>query len=347
MNEFMYSPEVMRQYQVPSIYICRLLDVLNDMTSKEFVSALFEKFSFLELNLDELNLSIEQVLQIVDVVAAEKKYSGIGYYLGRSMPITVHGPISNILISASSLREALPLFLRYGKSRLPFGEYEMTYQETSVEIMCSLLLPIPANSRSFLIDMSIGATEKVCEFYTGLKNNIRSVSLARDGLSKTVFVEDMASCMSISCGAKKDKVVIDNSVLDCKNEFASKELFSHAIEYCDALFDREYQNSPFTRRVTDMVLKEPAAPWTLASAAERMHITPATLKAKLAKEDESVRKIVARIRTELAKQWLSNTSYTINEVAYFLGYNEASNFSASFKEWTGVSPSEFKLSRQN
>ena len=47
------------------------------------------------------------------------------------------------------------------------------------------------------------------------------------------------------------------------------------------------------------------------------------------------------VRKELALRYLQQP-YSVNEVAYLLGYAVPSAFSRAFKSWTGCTPLEFK-----
>ena len=66
-----------------------------------------------------------------------------------------------------------------------------------------------------------------------------------------------------------------------------------------------------------------------------------TLQRRLKMEGTTYKKLLEEIRKELAKQFLYKKTATIEEIAQFLGYAEASAFRRAFKRWTGVVPSNF------
>jgi len=49
-------------------------------------------------------------------------------------------------------------------------------------------------------------------------------------------------------------------------------------------------------------------------------------------------------RLKAAAQLLEENRYTVSEVAYQVGFNTPSNFTASFKSYYGISPKEYKSS---
>ena len=67
-----------------------------------------------------------------------------------------------------------------------------------------------------------------------------------------------------------------------------------------------------------------------------------SLQRKLAEQGYSYKRLLEVTKQELAKQYVEDSKYSINEVTYLLGFTEPSNFSRAFKRWTGVSPSEYR-----
>jgi len=56
--------------------------------------------------------------------------------------------------------------------------------------------------------------------------------------------------------------------------------------------------------------------------------------------------LLAESRLHQAAKWLQSSDKPIAEIAYALGYTDASNFTRAFRKLTGVSPQAFRLSTQ-
>lgn len=67
-----------------------------------------------------------------------------------------------------------------------------------------------------------------------------------------------------------------------------------------------------------------------------------SLQRKLTEEGTSYKELLDSTRKELAKQYIANSRYSINEITYLLGFSEPSNFSRAFKRWVGKSPSQYR-----
>lgn len=81
---------------------------------------------------------------------------------------------------------------------------------------------------------------------------------------------------------------------------------------------------------------------TIDMVASRLGMSRQTLFRKLAKEGTSFTKVLRGLRESLAKQYLSETEISVNEVAYLIGFSESAAFSRAFKRWTNRSPGEYR-----
>lgn len=94
-------------------------------------------------------------------------------------------------------------------------------------------------------------------------------------------------------------------------------------------------------RVMGMLLASADLDLDLAVLAQRLHMSPRTLQRRLADEGTSLRALVDQARRARAITLLEGGS-SIAEVAYFLGYSEASAFHRAFRRWTGRTPESYR-----
>lgn len=82
-----------------------------------------------------------------------------------------------------------------------------------------------------------------------------------------------------------------------------------------------------------------------ADIARRVGMSVRTLQRRLADEGTTFAALVDDARRELALGHLAAAQPTISEVAFLLGFSEASAFHRAFRRWTGQSPSEYRRAR--
>jgi len=85
----------------------------------------------------------------------------------------------------------------------------------------------------------------------------------------------------------------------------------------------------------------------MESVASRLHVSTRTLQRLLSNENTSYKVLLQDTRFELARQLLQQEQLTISEISYMLGYSDLGNFSRSFKKYNGMSPQEYRKSKDS
>ncbi|AKQ63923.1 Transcriptional regulator, AraC family [Myxococcus hansupus] len=80
--------------------------------------------------------------------------------------------------------------------------------------------------------------------------------------------------------------------------------------------------------------------------AKRLHMSVRTLHRRMRDEGTSLQEVVDTLRRELALRYLEDRRLAIPEVAYLLGFSEASAFHRAFRRWTGTTPAEHRRAPQ-
>lgn len=94
-------------------------------------------------------------------------------------------------------------------------------------------------------------------------------------------------------------------------------------------------------RVKDAVIGQlPSGTPTQEETARALHMSARTLQRRLTEEGTSFRELLEAVRRELAEQYLSQGSRSLDEISYLLGFAESSSFSRAFVRWTGRAPSK-------
>ena len=76
--------------------------------------------------------------------------------------------------------------------------------------------------------------------------------------------------------------------------------------------------------------------------AMRLGTSARTIQRRLQERGRSFKDLVAETRLALSRRYLANSSLSLTETAFLLGYSELSAFSRAFRRWTGVSALEFR-----
>jgi AraC-like DNA-binding protein len=83
-------------------------------------------------------------------------------------------------------------------------------------------------------------------------------------------------------------------------------------------------------------------PPCIKHVAKELGVSIRGLQMKLSEEGVTFSRIVRNVRRELAKTYLSDKAYSIDEITFLLGFSEPSVFHRAFKTWTGLTPGEYR-----
>ena len=84
----------------------------------------------------------------------------------------------------------------------------------------------------------------------------------------------------------------------------------------------------------------------LERVAERLAMSPRTLRRKLGAANSRFQDLLDAERQRVAEEYLADSELSVQQIADLCGFSDAQNFSQAFKRWLGVSPTEYRRSRQ-
>jgi AraC-like DNA-binding protein len=91
--------------------------------------------------------------------------------------------------------------------------------------------------------------------------------------------------------------------------------------------------------------REPGKFPSVERIAEGLAMSSRTLRRKLGQHDVRYQDLLEEERRRVAEDLLRNTTMTIQQIADQCGFNDAQNFSHAFRRWQGMTPTEFRNSR--
>jgi AraC-like DNA-binding protein len=143
--------------------------------------------------------------------------------------------------------------------------------------------------------------------------------------------------------ANENAIVLPSSALDLPHARADARLVQMLDRHANDLLGRLPEVRDFTDRVRAVLAAElrggnPSA----EHVADTLHMSVRTLSRRLADLGTSHKELLDTLRCELAKTHLAADALAIGEVAFLLGFSEASAFHRAFRRWTGRTPQEFR-----
>jgi len=148
----------------------------------------------------------------------------------------------------------------------------------------------------------------------------------------------------VEFGASKDEIVFAAGAAKLPLISADPYLNDILVAYCEELLARRtFKPGAFRRRVENAVVPLlPDGNARLGEITGQLGMSERTLARRLADEGTSFASIVDELRHDLARRYLSEPNLSISQVAWLLGYQEASAFTHAFRRWTGKSPTRVR-----
>jgi AraC-like DNA-binding protein len=122
--------------------------------------------------------------------------------------------------------------------------------------------------------------------------------------------------------------------------YADPYLNELLVRYCDeAIAARRKNSTTWQLKVENAIAPLlPHGQATIEKVAKGLGVARRTLTRRLASEGLTFRKVLNRLRIDLAKRYLQERDLPMSEIAWLLGYREPSAFNHAFKRWTGSTP---------
>lgn len=192
-----------------------------------------------------------------------------------------------------------------------------------------------------LIDMSFAHIVGVGQRGTGQPLYPTRVVLRRDEAHRSLY-EAHFHC-PVEFGAGRDMLCFSDETMMQPFSTANPDL----LALIEPQLETERRDLLVPQSISEQVkrlLRRRIAgqPPTLQDIARELAISPRTLQRRLSDQGMQFQQLLEAVRHELAKEYLEASALELNEIAFLLGYKEASSFHRAFHQWEGLSPGQWR-----
>lgn len=325
----------------PAVHVLHLCDVLGRWSVP--APALLEPLGLTEEELVEPGARIDLgTLQRATERARELSGEpGIGFHLGMQMRISLHGQLGFAAMTAANVREAIDVAVRFAPTRTRALGLRLHEHGGTAALVVDERVPLGSAQDAVVFSLMVGIWQ--------IGNALTGEEL--DGSADVAFPEPgyYARYASFGPGLVRfdqpaHQLLFDASILDLPLRAADPAAQRLALAQCERDLDALGHRDELLERVRNLASADEGF-HTLAEVARRMHVSPRTLKRKLAARGTSFSTLVDTMRRERATLLVRAGDLSMDEIARSLGYADAGNFTRAFKRWTGKTPSAFRRRR--
>ncbi len=151
----------------------------------------------------------------------------------------------------------------------------------------------------------------------------------------------------VQFNCERNAIILKPDSLDCAVEAGSASTFAALQIYAQRELEKVRLGLTFQEQVARAIgpLLSGQTP-TLEQVAQRLNSTPWIVRRKLQAESVSFQQVLNETRKGLAISYVCDTTLSLGEIAYVLGFGSSVAFQRAFKRWTGEAPGQFRESNK-
>jgi len=244
-------------------------------------------------------------------------------------------------ITSNTLKDAFDRLVRY--YRLISSGGEVLLQENDDDIWLWYKIPKGGQGAPASLDAALAVFIQLCRFTKGDDFRCKHVEFQHAApLDKSRF-ESFFQC-PITFLADENRLLFSREELEIPLPMANPAL-ARANDQVVIDYLKKNDKGNIVNEVRASIIEQlPSGKISQNSIASQVHLSNRSLQRKLAEHGTSYKQLYEEIRKDLAMQYLKESHRTISEVTYLLGFSEPSNFTRSFKRWSGTTPHEYQFS---
>lgn len=290
-------------------------------------------------------VSLETLLKVWRAVLERvSRDQAVGIRLGESLHVRELGLVGYAMYFSASLGDALTRLLRYSQIVSLAADFEARDAGDRIEIVLGAhplleALRHPSDTRlAFLV-------ARVREL-TGYP--LRPIEV-RFTYPRPHNLADHRRVLgsNLVFDQPQTVLVVSKSELEVPIEAADETVAGYLDTLAEQVMKPLGWDQGFASRVQRAIWSElSGGNPTRQRVADRMGLSGATLYRRLRGEDTTFGTVLDGLRKELAIEFLGSRTLAIEEIAFLLGYSEASTFSRAFRRWEGRSPQDYRAARR-
>ena len=255
-------------------------------------------------------------------------------------PMALHG-LGFSWMASDTLLDAFQRLVRYYRLITTAGEIILDEIPEGYRVWHKLPAPKGVAAPASL-DAGMALFVQLCRIVKGTEFSPSAVYLQREKPAETSAFDSFFAC-PVYYDQDENQLVFKSDVFTAKLPGANPQL-ARANDQVVIDYLREFDKQDIVSQIRASIIEYlPSGTPSQEDVANSVHMSTRSMQRKLNEKGTSFKTIVETIRKELAETYLKEGARSIGEVTYLLGFSEPSNFSRSFKKWTGMTPIDYQM----
>ncbi len=280
-----------------------------------------------------------------EIVARAYQYSQLphlGLLFGEQLSIANHGFLGYATMTSPTLKAAIETMLQFiaTRTKLLSGQLKKDNIIPSSRYIELDVMPIDATNHRFLTEMAIAHLIKIKTFLLNKPSLGLKLEIDYPEPAYKYFYKHFAS--EVVFNAPITKIFFSDEELSAAINFADDLSYQQAKLQISDLKAHLSQEDDLPYQIKHMLYTQDLSKLSMAEVAKQLCMSIRTLRRRLLSFSLTYQHILDEIREKKACDLLLNTSLSITEISFLLGFKELSNFTKAFKRWNDMTPSEYR-----
>ena len=264
-----------------------------------------------------------------------------GLHWAESLSQGTFAPVSHLVAHSASLRQGLDSLAQFYRLLCDDTHHQVVELENEVTLRCLRGHDESARFERFKSEMMVAGFFRLIR-QVSVHAQIERVSFAYPAPAYSaeysrIFGDDVAFEQPFT------GVVCARALLDVPGPLKDADMHAALSTLAERRLSRIADHTPYAQRVRELlVLQRSPGRADMTTIARSLGLSVRSLRRRLADEAQTYNAIAGEALTVVAKQFLRDDRYTIQEASYELGFSDTSTFHRAFKRWTGSTPNAYR-----
>jgi AraC-like DNA-binding protein len=267
---------------------------------------------------------------------------GLGFYFGLQLKLSSHGTVGFAAMTQATLRDALKVTERFVALRAPFLTVRLVEQDDQASLELSSAFPSPDHTLEVFITEALFTA--FMQMGRSLLGRVPSGVMFELSYPEPPYFSGFAHLWPgpARFGRSSSRITFAASVLDESLQMADAVAARQALVECERELSTLLTTSSLLASVRRQLGERTRGYPSLTELSRARHVSPRTLKRRLAEQGTSYQRLLDELRRDRALKLLEIEAHSIEQIADQLGYSDAANFNRAFRRWLGLSPSAWR-----
>jgi len=260
--------------------------------------------------------------------------------IGEDIDLAAYGTYGFALMSCANIGASLEFFLRYGQTFLDSSSWLRIGHDDG--LILRLEQTAGTNYQQMLV------TESVFSNFRGMSEIL--VGQSAEGVRvyfnypRPAHFDAYQERLSVPLEFDQEhtQIFLPNRWLSQSIRTGNPTTNVLFTQQCEEILQGMKEVKETTTAVRRLLIHSAGEFLNIKETSDQLHITERTLRRRLAAEGSDFRTIFDNVRNTLSKNYLSNTSLSVVDIAYLLDYGESTNFHRAFQRWNAMTPNEYR-----